>query len=460
MANVYGEQKVSIKEQMQEARRLIQAREYDKARKILVNIDHPTAKQWLARIDQISPPQQAGGSGRLVLIVTTVLIAVVVIVGLVAVLAGGGDDESSEETESEVADDSSDEAESNNEASASDDNDNGEIIGSGERIAFQEGGDVLFMAELPVGWICDCDLGRNRLEPEDSFDSIRVSMLSRAFDYDHYLDLTVDDALVDQVRDDEELLEQETVQANGRDVLIASVREIDEEDEEERDVFLLVQDSDGHILRFFMPEVDEEDQAFYREAALFIAGNIEGEPGDVAREFNEQLLATTYGFDEATNRWRVSDFSSLGGSWEHSLEMPEGWVIEAGVTLIPAAVRNSDATTSATAVVFLSQIFDDAQTTEGASTTIMERFDETITSSETVQAPSGREVVIVNSTDDTGLASTTYLVMDSNRNLIGLIPQPSVTDVAALRDDLIFMAGTVEANEITWEERVERAQNQ
>lgn len=40
---------------MMAARELIQERRYAEARQLLVGIDHPTARQWLARIDEIAP---------------------------------------------------------------------------------------------------------------------------------------------------------------------------------------------------------------------------------------------------------------------------------------------------------------------------------------------------------------------------------------------------------------------
>lgn len=45
----------TVKERMMKARSLIQAMEYEQARAILKTVDHPTAKQWLAKIDAITP---------------------------------------------------------------------------------------------------------------------------------------------------------------------------------------------------------------------------------------------------------------------------------------------------------------------------------------------------------------------------------------------------------------------
>lgn len=43
------------REAMLEARELIKAKRYDEARFILHSIDHPTAQEWLAKLDQIAP---------------------------------------------------------------------------------------------------------------------------------------------------------------------------------------------------------------------------------------------------------------------------------------------------------------------------------------------------------------------------------------------------------------------
>ena len=46
---------MSTKEQLNHARMLIKAKKYDEARSILVNIEHPIAEQWLAKLDTIAP---------------------------------------------------------------------------------------------------------------------------------------------------------------------------------------------------------------------------------------------------------------------------------------------------------------------------------------------------------------------------------------------------------------------
>jgi hypothetical protein len=68
---------MTTKEKMLEARRLIQEKQYDQARAILRTVQHPTAEQWLAKLDAIAPeepeieiaptraaPAKKGKSGR------------------------------------------------------------------------------------------------------------------------------------------------------------------------------------------------------------------------------------------------------------------------------------------------------------------------------------------------------------------------------------------------------------
>ena len=87
---------MSIKEQMLQARELIRAKQYDQARAILVTVDHPKAREWLARIDQIgaSSPQtvpevrpRRSSSKRGILVAGMVMVVLLVaLVGLVLIV--------------------------------------------------------------------------------------------------------------------------------------------------------------------------------------------------------------------------------------------------------------------------------------------------------------------------------------------------------------------------------------
>jgi len=45
-----------VREQLEHARELIQARQYNEARALLSGIEHPTAEKWLIKLDEIDPP--------------------------------------------------------------------------------------------------------------------------------------------------------------------------------------------------------------------------------------------------------------------------------------------------------------------------------------------------------------------------------------------------------------------
>lgn len=48
---------MSVKQELQTVKKMIDAGMYEEARSILTTIDHPVAKKWLAKINQISPPR-------------------------------------------------------------------------------------------------------------------------------------------------------------------------------------------------------------------------------------------------------------------------------------------------------------------------------------------------------------------------------------------------------------------
>jgi uncharacterized protein YgiM (DUF1202 family) len=77
------------KQQMKKARELINQKRFDEARRILEKIDHPTAREWLARVNKLSPPspskRKGGLRGHIIaallsLVLTSLLIAALVMV--------------------------------------------------------------------------------------------------------------------------------------------------------------------------------------------------------------------------------------------------------------------------------------------------------------------------------------------------------------------------------------------
>mgnify|MGYP003969494137 CR=1 FL=1 len=50
----------TTKAQLQQAQKLLKAKKYDQARRLLVTIDHPTARKWLEKLDKIAPVKPLG----------------------------------------------------------------------------------------------------------------------------------------------------------------------------------------------------------------------------------------------------------------------------------------------------------------------------------------------------------------------------------------------------------------
>jgi len=54
----------NIKRQLAKAKKLIQSRQYAKARELLWCIDHPTATKWLIKLDEIDPQPKAKAKAK------------------------------------------------------------------------------------------------------------------------------------------------------------------------------------------------------------------------------------------------------------------------------------------------------------------------------------------------------------------------------------------------------------
>lgn len=79
------------KAKMLAAREAIQAQQYDKARSILKTVDHPKAREWLARLDEIAP-QQTNQKKASRLWIALAAVALVALIGSAAfvLLRGSG----------------------------------------------------------------------------------------------------------------------------------------------------------------------------------------------------------------------------------------------------------------------------------------------------------------------------------------------------------------------------------
>jgi hypothetical protein len=82
---------MTTKEKMLQARQLIQEKKYQEAQKILKTVDHPTAKEWLVKLDklvkpEIEVPKKSLGANRNLFIGIGAL-AIILVIGVLAVVA-------------------------------------------------------------------------------------------------------------------------------------------------------------------------------------------------------------------------------------------------------------------------------------------------------------------------------------------------------------------------------------
>lgn len=476
---------MSPKEQMLKARSLIQAKRYDEAREILQRINHPKAREWLNKIEgrasaaQSKPrkptgkPQSAPKSKSAKQAASRkaaaqsnqpsrvfVILAVILVVGLLAgvgLLAVAFLGDSNPPRASSVGDESVEEiardAESSNEANpdapappAS----TGPVVGTGQRIPLVDAGYV-FTLELPEGWVCDCSMSSGDLEPPPEIDgSIYTDIATYSFDPAYYVDKTLAEAAEDDLSDDEVISSEETVEINGREILVAHITDEDNE----TSIHYYSKDRNGYILILQIPDWIDEPESMH-EAALFIASNIESEPSDAAIAFIEQLMADRVVYDEARNRWVVADL--LKPEVEHNTELPPDWTIDSSGTLgFPMAVKNENTEASATAFVYLSHIFDESRPLADIVTEFVANRGEEIQEQQTEQVGE-REVFITREFDaETGDTVKNYYVKDSDGDLLALIIQPFVVDPDLLHEDVLFIAGNIEAETVTWEEKLAR----
>jgi len=68
------------RERMLQAREHIKAKRYDEARSILKTIDHPKAKEWLAKVNKISPPAKRKRRIRPVIAIPLAIVVVIIVI--------------------------------------------------------------------------------------------------------------------------------------------------------------------------------------------------------------------------------------------------------------------------------------------------------------------------------------------------------------------------------------------
>jgi len=478
---------VSAKEQLLQARKLIKEKRYEEARAILEKVDHPKAKEWLGQLNvrlaqkaptkSSVPEQPAKQSGqtkakssrpRFLIPIVAIILLLVVAGGGAAIIVpmltnqsadGAGDTQTIADAQSdddnEPDDNSADESTGEDNMESDDTSTvstaSGEIVGSGTRLPIATGGDVLFSAELPEGYSCNCNISQNRIYSEEERTYFSVEIAARAFDPDYYQDKIIDEMLSETVDDDETIIGQETVQVNGRDVVIARVADEDGD----TDISYNVKDSDGHIVRVTIPSFVDEPETLH-DAALFVVGNVEANAGEEAEEFFTAMMANPVEYDETTDTWTFTD---IDPSRQNMVALPEGWTMEPDL-LSAFAIKDSDRDTSATAISYLRRTvrLGDGETLAQWVKENYLDFDNVVIESEEMVTVGDRDVVIFQVNDETiNQRTLSFFLADSDDDFMVLRVQPFVEDPTSLQDDILIMAGTVESVEISWEEQLQRA---
>ncbi len=473
---------MTIRDEMVKARALIQQKRFDEARAILEQIDHPKAREWLAKINKVSPAttstqkppthsakSTATSSNTLPIIIGGIVITVIVALVAAVVLVVSGDDDSSSSTNQTSSNDTAAQTTSNDaddtssdssDAAANTGNDAGggaaagqSVVGSGLRIPiFASGG--LIRLEIPQGWICDCGTVGGHLKIENDFDSwVDVDVASFAFDPDRFIGVPLAEVLQEEIRDDQMIVSQETLSANGREVLFAAVIDEGADDDEQEHIYL-VNDSDGHAIAFEIPNfINDRDRL--RDAILLMAGTVEGETGDASTQLLTQFTQNTLAYNAELDRWRLSDM--LDDERENTVQLPPDWSIETASLGFKMPVKSGSAATSATAIAYVSPVFYNSSTLADIAVELNSDASETIQSQGSTTV-NGREVYYVTVFDTQfNSDSVFYYVRDSDGDLVSLIIQPDVPKKESLHDDVLMMAGNVESEAVDYMTRLIRA---
>jgi|GEM_PF-3505532 len=474
---------MSPKEKMIKARQLIKGKKYDEARSLLETVNHPKAKEWLAKINKISPPaksskaskkapaQKSSSSNMMPMIIGGSVLLVVIIVIVVAVFAlpsltgNSGDadetpatavaenvDESDTDSGDEDEDETSEDDGDSNSDREEDDEETRDIdLTTSSVVPFISAGFLVNMT-VPGGWVCDCDLSSGTLElADDPRTSVRVRVISSTFSPEEYATVPLADIVGEELDDDESLVSEETFNNNGREILHVVIA--DEDGDEERQYY--VKDDDGQVIRFSIADRIENPEEL-EESVLFMAGNVDIASEEDANNLIVQLREDSLAYNADLNRWRQGDF--LSDEYEHTFEMPDGWTLELNFIGIAIASKDGSSETSATAIALIPPGFDnDELSLEELATEFNEGSSDTVTDSGSVER-NGREIYFYTAVSDINNSDTvTYMVRDSDGDLIFLIIQPQVVDKEAIHEDVLFMAGNVEAEEVDYMTHLIRA---
>lgn len=476
---------MDIKEQVLRARELIQEQRYAEARAILVNVDHPKAREWIAKIDEVAPeiaesaavqrgatrPRPASHQqplqsdtlarasvGRLWLLVAGIgIIALVLIVVIVLpnlnqntavpsnTPAAAQNNPTDASTPAVTSDPPTAEAANPTQSAAT-------LPpaprGEGLRIPVLLSNGVLNM-DLPAGWRCQCGSGTVTLYMNNDFrNSARMRQLTKGFDVDAYKNVPLADILKEDADDDETIDSQEMVTDIDREVLSVAVTR-----NGRQEMRLYAKDTAGRVMRWELGS-NAPDKAGLMAGVLGIIATAQIDDRDAATELTAKLLSARVAYNKDLNRWRIAD--NLAADREHFVEMPEGWSVSAQMLGLPMLVKSTVEGPTDTAVVYISRSYYSSDSTLEDILTSFVGGDE-VKALQTVQF-GGRDVAFGTfiDTDNNNSESVNYIVRDSDDEVVVLIVQPQVTDKASLHNDLLAMISKAEVVEVDYLVRLRR----
>lgn len=444
---------MSVKEQMLKAKALIQAKRYEEARKLLRQIDHPTAREWLAKLDARVPASRgkarpaSARSSRLPLLVGGVLLIAVIVVGALLLprlnqsatpgsvtIPAAGDGAATTQpvvpSETPAAQDSAEDAPAGQFAAT---------VSSGLRVPFTVTYGLITV-DLPANWSCDCAGSRGSLRPNaDPSSVVNTRLMDRGFDVQFFADKPLSEALAGDLSEGDSATAQETLEAGGREVLFVTVT--DEKAREEKRYY--VKDSGGFVIRMTIPYYVHEPDTLH-DAVLLMLGTAEAQSGPESTELSRQLLSVGVAYNSSLNRWRIAD--SLDAEKEHYLELPEGWTVGRGIIGLPV-LELEDGTPSATALVSVPRaFFSSGDAIESVLAQFVQRDEQR--AAETLQV--GERMIAYGLYFDGSAETGYYLTRDSDGDITGFVVQPEVVDKAALMDSILMMAGSLETEAVDY----------
>lgn len=429
---------VTIKEQMAKARHLIKNKQYEEARQILREVDHPLAKDWLTKLEGMArqqPAPQKNTARKTRRPWLPVLAVMLGGVGLIAVvvfaLSQNNDVADSAPSSTTTATTTADETSS--------------------RLPLLQF-ETLIYVDLPQDWRCDCQPDDNALVAlDDSQHRLELTLLQDVFDPDAYQDVALADVITERIAaDGEAILTQEPLQRDGRSVQALVV--MDAAGVQQQRYY--AKDSDGHPLLVSLAPDAPPSQAL-TDAALSIIARAEAQTGADVMAFSAQLADHAIAYNDAQDRWRV--------------RLPQHFNVDVFVTLPPewafthqgerfADVVNPAVPQAPSVQIALIEGDFSIQTDplQDVAIFLSEREGRRLASIEALSLPAREAYRVISSDALTGNRTVTLYLRDSSDDLLALSMLLPDDEALQYVDTLQTMAATIEAQPIDYVARLAR----